>query len=252
MKFSSLLSQTGKLWIVFLDIVYPACCLACENSVTGQNLFCPQCWRQIRFIEEPFCQRLGMPFVTDHGDESVSPLALQEPPDFEQARSAVLYEGLARDLVRQLKYHDRHDLVQGMAQLCIRAGRSLLAEADILTPVPMHPLRLWKRRFNQAMLLTHSIADLTNLPCDPFLLKRVKKSLPQYHYTREQRRENMRGAFQIFSDQIPDKIRDKRILLIDDVITSGATANAAARILLRHGARAVDVLTFARTPSSAM
>ncbi|MDR1827069.1 MAG: ComF family protein [Methylobacteriaceae bacterium] len=230
-----------------LNLLYPPCCLVCKTPVDEADSLCPACWRQMRFIEAPFCPRSGVPFTFDTGEGLVSPTALADPPEYNRARAGVLYVGTARTLVHQLKYHDSHNLAPGMARIMAHAGRELLAEADVLIPVPLHYTRLWKRRFNQAAILARHISALSGKPCDMFSLRRVRHTAPQFSRTRAQRRDNVRAAFQV-ADERRDNVRGKRVVLIDDVLTTGATVNAAARGLLRAGATAVDVLTFALTP----
>lgn len=126
-----------------------------------------------------------------------------------------------------------------------RAGAELLVDVDVLVPVPLHRWRLWGRRFNQAMALAGAVARVSGRPCDPFLLARVKRTRQQVGLTRTQRRDNLQGAFRVPEDAKP-RLKGRRVLLVDDVLTTGATANAASRALLRGGASAVDVLAFAR------
>ncbi|GJE57810.1 Putative ribose-phosphate pyrophosphokinase [Methylobacterium thuringiense] len=163
---------------------------------------------------------------------------------FQRARAVALYDGTARDLVHRLKYGDRLDLGRAMARMMTSAGAELIAEADLLVPVPLHAFRLWRRRFNQAALLARSVARMSGIPCDTRSLVRVKRTRPQVGLTRAQRAENLQGAFRVPAAAKP-RLAGRRVLLIDDVTTTGATGNAASRALLRGGARQVDLLTFA-------
>jgi ComF family protein len=198
------------------------------------------------FIERPFCERLGTPFAQDLGDGLLSPAAIAEPPVFERARAVALYEeGPVRKLVQQLKYADRLDLAPPMARWMARAGRELLSDADLLVPVPLYRWRLFTRRFNQAAVLARGVAELSGVAFDPMALVRVKATRPQVGLTRTQRAENVQGAFKVLpTDRI--RVEGRKIVLVDDVLTSGATLNAAARVLIRAGAVRVDALVFAR------
>ena len=147
-------------------------------------------------------------------------------------------------MIQALKYSDRLELGRGLASTMVRAGRELLAETDVLVPIPLHWSRLWRRRFNQAAILAGFVSSESGVPCDPFLLKRLKATRTQTALTKAQRRDNLRGAFAVPAEARAN-VAGQRILLIDDVVTTGATANAAARTLLRAGAKAVDVLSFA-------
>ena len=155
-----------------------------------------------------------------------------------------LYDGTARDLVHRLKYGDRLDLARAMARMMASAGQDLLGEADLVVPVPLHVLRLWHRRFNQAAILARAIAKNGGKPCDLHALARVKATRPQVGLTRRQRAENLQGAFRVKEAAKP-RLQGRRVLLVDDVSTTGATGNAASRALLRGGAKSVDLLTFA-------
>jgi ComF family protein len=199
----------------------------------------------LRFIERPFCERLGTPFAVDLGVPLLSPAAIADPPVYARARAVARYDDTARRLVHRLKYSDRLDLVRALGGAMARAGAELAAEADVIVPVPLHRLRLWRRRFNQANELARVVADTHAKPCEPFLLARVKRTRSQVGLTRAQRGDNLQGAFRVPTDARA-RLAGKRVLLVDDVVTTGATANAASRALLRGGARAVDVLSFAR------
>jgi ComF family protein len=164
---------------------------------------------------------------------------------FQRARAVARYDDVARALVHRLKYGDRLELAKALGAMMTRAGADLLAEAEVIVPVPLHRSRLWWRRFNQAMALSAVVSRASGVPCDPFLLARVKRTRPQVGLIKNQRGENLQGAFRVPVDMKP-RLEGKRVLLVDDVVTTGATANAASRALLRGGASAVDVLAFAR------
>ncbi|MCJ2036768.1 ComF family protein [Methylobacterium sp. J-068] len=233
------------LWRGALGLVYPPTCSGCGGATADSHALCSACWSGLRLIEQPYCQRLGTPFAVDHGTGALlSPRAIADPPVFQRARAVALYEGRARDLVHRLKYEDRLDLGPVLARMMAGAGSELLAEADCLVPVPLHRLRLWRRRFNQAALLSRRIGRIAGLPSDPGLLVRVKATRSQVGLSRVARGTNLQGAFRV-PDSARARLQGRRILVIDDVMTTGATANAASRVLLRGGAASVDVLTFA-------
>lgn len=228
-----------------LGLVYPPTCPGCGAATAEPHALCAACWSGLHLIERPFCERLGTPFALDLGTGALlSPRAIAEPPVFGRARAVALYDGTARDLVHRFKYGDRLDLSRSMARMMVAAGRDLLQDADAIVPVPLHVLRLWGRRFNQAALLARAIARQSGTPCDVRALSRVRATRPQVGLTRQQRALNLQGAFRVPEAARP-RIAGRRILLIDDVATTGATGNAAARALLRAGAAGVDLLTFA-------
>ena len=241
----ALWSGVGRIASTVIGLIYPPTCVSC-GAATGQpHALCAACWSGLRLIERPYCERLGTPFALDLGvGRLLSPGAIAEPPAFGRARAVALYEGTARDLVHRLKYNDRLDLARTMARMMASAGRELLDEAELILPVPLHGSRLWRRRFNQSALLAREIARVSGTPCDLRTLARVKATRPQVGLTRHQRAMNLQGAFRV-AEAARSRIAGRRLLLIDDVATTGATGNAAARVLLRGGAASVDLLTFA-------
>mgnify|MGYP001766061194 CR=1 FL=1 len=230
-----------------VDLVFPPVCLACRRAVETHGALCPACWGRMRFIERPFCERLGLPFAQDLGAEGLlSPEAIANPPVYARARVAVCFEdGPARSLVHRLKYHDRMEVAGPMGRWMARAGAELLTEADCLAPVPLHRSRLFTRRFNQAAALAQAVSRQCGAPVEALALVRKKRTSPQVGLSKSQRALNLQGAFAVPEDMRP-RIAGKRVVLVDDVITTGATANAAARALRRAGAADVDVLAFAR------
>ncbi len=234
-----------------LDLVYPPSCLACQAAASAPGTLCPDCWKQTRFIERPYCERLGTPFVQDLGRGLISPEAMADPPVWGRARAVVAYdEGPGRALIQRLKYHDRMEVAGPMGRWMARAGAELLTDADALIPVPLHRWRLASRRFNQAMELARAVSGESAVPVDSLALERVKPTPPQVGLSKPQRAANVQGAFRVPEEAKP-RVAGRRIVLVDDVLTSGATTNAAARALLRAGAANVDTLVFARVVVSA-
>ena len=243
--------RLGSAAIAFLDVVFPPSCMACGAATGETSGLCGSCWRRMRFIEAPFCPRLGLPFAQDLGEGLLSAEALAHPPVFRRARAVVRFaDGPERLLVHRLKYGDRTELARPLGRWMARSGAELVADADLIIPVPLHRLRLLKRRFNQAAALASEIARATGVRCDPLVLRRVKATASQVGMTRSQRQDNMQGAFRV-ADAGRLQVEGRTLLLVDDVLTTGATLNAAARALLRAGAQAVDVLVFAQVVTEA-
>jgi len=176
--------------------------------------------------------------------------AMANPPAYDRARAAVRYDDVARTLVQSLKYSDRLDLAPIMGRWMARAGRALLSDADALVPVPLHWRRQWARRFNQSAALAGVISALGNVPVVHGGLKRVRATPQQVGLSKTERADNVQGAFRVPAERKAD-IAGRRVVLIDDVLTSGATVDACARALLRAGVAHIDVLVFARVVAPA-
>jgi ComF family protein len=228
-----------------VDVVVPPTCPACGARTRDPATLCPTCWAAMPRVSRPFCERLALPFSLDPGPGAVSPAALANPPRWDRARAAALYDGAAEKLVSALKFGDRLDVAPFMAAEMARAGAEVLAEADFILPVPLHPRRLFARRFNQAAVLARGIAKRCGAPVLVDALKRVKPTPPQVGLSREGRARNVVGAF-VVPARRKEALAGKRVVLVDDVLTTGATLNACARVLKRAGAASVDVLVFAR------
>ena len=239
------LSGLERLAGAAVDLLWPPVCAHCGAGVGSAHALCPDCWRAMPFIERPYCERLGTPFAVDLGPGLLSPEAIAVPPAFDRARAVARYEGPARTLVQRLKYSDRLDLAPAMSVMMARAGAELLREADLVLPVPLHRVRLWSRRFNQAALLARAIGRAAGVPVETGALLRVKRTASQVGLTRPERAANVQGAFRVPPASKP-LVQGRRLVLVDDVLTTGATLEAAARALTRTGAAGVDVLTFAR------
>jgi len=232
-----------------LDIALPRQCPACRDAIATEGV-CPACWSALAFIRPPYCERLGIPFVYDPGPGILSAEAIAAPPAFHRARAALRFNDTARQLVHSLKYGDRSDLAPLFGRWMAHAGAELLAGSDLLIPVPLHWQRLWARRFNQSAALAHAGGRTAERPVATDLLRRARPTAHQTGLTREERAANVQGAFTVHAEA-RGRIAGRRVLLVDDVLTTGATADACARALLRAGAAQVDLLVFARVVAPA-
>ncbi|BCH22749.1 amidophosphoribosyltransferase [Mesorhizobium sp. L-8-3] len=226
-------------------LLFPPVCAGCRRKVSEPGTLCGRCWSKLRFLEKPWCAVMGTPFSHDMGEGFLSAEAIADPPPFERARAAVAYTGVAREMVQGLKYNDRTDLAPWMARWMLRAGAELVAEAQVVVPLPLHWRRFLSRRFNQSAELGRAVARMAELPFEPEALRRLRGTRRQVGLRRNEREDNVRGAFRV-PPEAEIHIRGRRVLLIDDVYTTGATAVAATLALKRGGAAAVDILTFAR------
>ena len=231
------------------EVALPPLCAACREAVGSAGL-CAACWSKLSFIAPPYCDRLGIPFPYDPGPGVLSMEAIADPPAYQRARAAVRYDDVARALVHALKYGDRLDLAPTMGRWMANAGRELTGAADAIVPVPLHWRRQWARRFNQSALLAEIVARGTGVPVAHTTLKRVKATPQQVGLSQAERALNVQGAFRVSADG-KATIAGQKLILVDDVLTSGATVDAGARALLRAGAVSVDVLVFARVVAAA-
>jgi len=245
-------SETGRIWAQLLrpfsmlaDLVYPPSCAACGVSTGGHRGLCAKCWSEVRFIERPYCEVLGIPFSHDLGTGILSAEAIANPPPFDRLRSAATHDHAVRNLVHGLKYRDRTDLAPMMAGWMLRASDGTVERCDAIVPVPLHRTRMVSRKFNQAAELARHLARLAGKPLLPATLLRAKRTSQQVGLGVRAREENVRGAFVIAANREND-VFGKRIVLVDDVYTTGATVGAATRTLRKAGASDITVLTFAR------
>ncbi len=227
-----------------IDFIVPPKCLVCREAVLVPASLCFSCWSRLSHLEAPVCNVLGTPFAFDQGAGAISAAALAEPPAWDRARAAVGFDDASKGLVHALKYRDTMEAGLLMARLMGRAGRELVDTADIIIPVPLHRWRLWRRRFNQAAFLSHRVARVAGKPVRTDVLLRTKASHSQVGLKQDERRKNVARVFAVAPDAI-SLISGRRVLLVDDVLTTGATAGSCAAVLKKAGAAQVDVLTFA-------
>ena len=229
-----------------LDFALPPRCLSCQEPMAPPGGLCPACWPAVRFIAEPLCQRCGAPLEQAQTEPSCGHCLSTHGP-LERIRAAMLYDDGSRDLVLHLKHADALAGVPVLARWMQRAGADLLQDADFLIPVPLHWQRLFKRRYNQSAELTRALARLSKVRALPDGLVRTRRTPSQGGLSHRQRRENVRDAFGV-KDRYRERINGAKIILIDDVMTTGATLEECASALAAGGAARVDALTLARVP----
>ena len=228
-----------------LDTLLPPLCLSCSALVSEPGALCATCWAKVSFLGAPLCARCGFPFEVDAGPDTLCGACLQRPPRYDRARAAFRYEEGSRGLVLAFKHGDRTDAAPAYGRWLARAGAELLADADFLAPVPLHRWRLFWRRYNQAALLAHATGKVAGRTVLPDLLVRQRNTPSQADRDARERRRNVAGAFALNGRYRPF-IRGRRVVLVDDVLTTGATVEACTRVLRRAGVERVDVLTLAR------
>ncbi len=234
-----------RLAVGAIALVLPRRCLACGVVVEGEGAFCPACWREVEFLGPPLCARCGFPFEYDHGAGALCGVCAARPPGYGRARAVFAYGERSRGPVISFKHADRTDAAPGLARLMASAGAGLMADADLVVPVPLHRARLLARRYNQAALLALALGRIAGRQAVPDVLVRTRRTRSQGGLSASARRRNVAGAFAIRASR-RESVAGRHVLLIDDVLTTGATVEACARTLLAGGAEAVDVLTVAR------
>lgn len=231
-----------------LDVIFPPRCGACGGFTESHGRLCGSCWSALSFIAPPCCAACGYPFAYEMAEaDALCAACMQDKPDYDGHRSMLVFDEHSKKLIHDLKYHDKPLLLPLFGDWLFRAGNLWLeAENLVIIPVPLHFLRLLTRRYNQAALLAKELAKRSG---KPFLLdgmKRIKHRPPQAGLSRDQRLKNMRGAFAV-TPKHRDFLREKTVLLVDDVMTTGATLNACAKALKKQGVTNVYACTLART-----
>lgn len=246
---SRLATGLRRLGGALLDALLPPHCLACDSPVAEQGTLCAGCWRGLHLVTAPLCGRCGVPFLHagQAGPGGVCPGCLARPPAFDLARAALRYDEGAKRLLLPFKHADRTELAAPLSARMARAGAPLLARADLVAPVPLHWRRLLARRYNQAALLARPLARAAGKPLLPDLLRRTRPTPALGERGAAERAALLDGAFAVAARHRA-RLAGRRVLLVDDVMTSGATAEACARALLAAGAAGVDVIAAARVP----
>jgi ComF family protein len=228
-----------------LDALLPPRCLGCGETVDASGALCPTCFSGFTFIAAPMCHVCGVPLELAVDDDLVCGGCLKERPDFNRARAVFIYDEASKPIVLRFKHGDRTDAAVHLARWMQRVGSTLLESCDVIVPVPLHQWRFLWRTYNQAALLANALGRFSGKPSLPDGLLRVRRTPSQGGLGRAQRRRNVSGAFRV---RRPDRIRGKNVLLVDDVFTTGATAEACTRALLAAGAAMVDVLVLGKVP----
>lgn len=239
------LASLRRMGTSLADALFPPRCLACAETAGSAGALCQACWGALAFLDESVCKRCGIPIEDPYGLQSDCVACLARPPAFARARSVLRYD-TGRDLILRFKHADRTDYAPAFAAWLERAGAPLIEDADVIVPVPLHRWRLLRRRFNQAALLANALARRTGLPVLPTALTRTRATPSQgVMVSARARRRNVLGAFAV-SPRARPHLEGRHVLLVDDVMTTGATLEACTRVLRRAGAAEVSALTLAR------
>lgn len=228
-----------------LNLLFPPTCLCCQEPLASPGALCGACWEKVTFLGEPDCLRCGHPFEFAQPGPAMCAGCMAAPPPYTQGRAVLRYDEHSRTLITRLKYADQGQLAAGYGAWLAARGHALLESSDVLVPVPLHYWRFVQRRYNQSALLARALARHCQLKVIPDALKRTRHTKPQASLSRQQRRRNVRGAFAM-TPRHKAALAGKRVLLIDDVMTTSATIHECTKALLEGGAAEVRVLTLAR------
>ncbi len=232
-----------------LDVILPPRCGGCGEPVDETPGLCGECWSRLTFITHPFCEQCGFPFELEIQGELLCGPCLKSPPPYTKLRSVFCYEEKSKDLILRFKHGDATHLTPLLVTWMARTSEDLLQETDLILPVPLHWVRLMKRGYNQAALLARGLSKKTGIPYVPDILKRVRSTVSQGHLSSVERRKNVSRAFCV-RETARRKLLEKRVLLVDDVFTSGATVTECVKALKKSGVNDVFVLTLARVVKS--
>ena len=224
-----------------LNFLLPPRCPICDKQIWDTHAVCGECFGKLHFISGAICQKCGKPLP--YKEAQICANCLKKAPAYHRALSVLKYNEASKTLILPFKHADAIELTPLLIQWMSNCGKTLISDCDYIIPVPLHIKRLFKRKYNQAALLAKGLSKIHHKEYLPSVLTRVRYTEIQGHMNPKQRRQNIKNAFQIKN---ADKIKGKKILLIDDVMTTGATVNECTKVLLKAGANQVDILTFAR------
>lgn len=229
-----------------IDFIFPPQCYVCKKILEGEDGLCFECLSKINFISKPMCEVCGFPFefkLSNKNNHLICPRCIKQPPRFARCVSAVRYDEVSKKIILPFKHGDKTNFAKFMAKVMCLTGKNLINDADVIIPIPIHFTRMLKRKYNQASLLSKLIGKQMKKEVLYSTLLRKIATKSQGHLSTKERKSNVSGAFCV---KYPEKIKGKKVLLIDDVFTSGATVNECTKVLKKNGAKQVYVLTFAR------
>ena len=238
-------SSAKFLYRIIVDTLLPPRCPVTGELVSQHGTLHASFWSNLNFIQNPFCACCGLPFSTPEAVGTLCGFCISEPPNFTLSRSALYYDDVSSRLILPFKHGDRTLLSPLLAQWLIQSGTECLDDADYIIPVPLHRWRLLKRRYNQSAELARALSQKTNIPWLSHTLQRTRATESQGHKNAAARIDNMRNAF-VVPARDHAVLKNKKIVLIDDVYTTGATVKSCCKALSKAGVKDIRVLTLAR------
>jgi ComF family protein len=237
-----LFHSAHKFLSTLKDICFPLTCCNCGQFVDSEGL-CSECWKTIKWTGDPKCRICGIPFEIDV--DMLCPECLRKKPHFDKAISVFEYDDFSKDMILKFKHGDMTFMSRQLAAWIYRASENEIKNADIIVPVPIHFFKRLKRKYNQSELLAQELEKISGIPCEPRILQKIKSTPQQEGLSRSTRLKNINGSFGVNPEYSP-RLNAKTVVLLDDVLTTGSTAGECSKILKKHGATKVIVLTIAR------
>lgn len=229
------------------DIIFPPRCLCCADNIIEHGNLCADCWADTQFITEPFCDICGYPQELEVDlIEGICSFCTAKKPSYQKARALFSYENAGLQLIHNLKYYDKQHIAEPLSKMLYSKYSDIIMQADIIVPVPIHWRRLLMRKYNQSLLMSNCLSKFSGKPVIADLLYRTKYTAPQNRMNYKERYRNIKDIIKV-TDKYQDMIAGKNILLVDDVITTGATINGCAKELTKAGSCSINVVTFAKT-----
>ncbi len=228
------------------NTLFPARCASCRELVEKHGALCSSCWQNIHFITDPICYKCGLPFEYNIGEMALCAACMKQKPAYTEARAIFKYDENSKSQLLAFKFHDKTQLAPVFGQWLARLASSYENKAHFIIPVPLHYMRLMTRRYNQASLIAHALSKNSTFPVLPDTLIRRRKTMVQSGLSKKEREKNVHGAFMVPKNK-REGLKGKSVILVDDVMTTGATLDACSRTLHDAGVIDVYVLTLART-----
>ncbi len=240
-KKNMLRKLVGKL----LNTIFPKTCLICNKIINGGH-FCVEDWNKLHFLQKPACDICFQPFEFNVKSQTICGKCSQKRPKYFKALAVLNYDESSKTLITKFKYFDQINLAKYFAELMFKQAKEILPNIDFIVPIPLHKLRIINRKYNQSALLAKNIVTLSDKKALLDLLIRTKNNKPQALLSQKARKKNVAGIFAVKKKYF-EEIKGKNILLIDDVITTGATVESCCKVLEQHGVSKIYVLTLAKT-----
>jgi ComF family protein len=238
-------TQIKKLCKNSFDLLFPARCFLC-NSITAETGLCVDCWQEINFISPPYCKKCGHPFDVEIDKNVLCGNCISSPPPYKQAFGLFKYDEHSRKIIHKIKYSDKTNFIPYFTNILSFGAKEIIGKVDIILAVPMHRLKYLSRKYNQSQLIAYNLAKQNRKLYYPDLIIKAKVNKPQSGLSKKERKANVAGVFAV-KEKYRATMKGRKLLLIDDVMTTGETINACTKLLLKKGCKSVYVLTLART-----